>query len=97
MDRLYATLLAQIEAFSVFVGEKQDVAVCFPGMGNRLFLLKLVDEFNAHMVIFHGELEGGGQARVLFDNNSFPLVLVATPTVEGVAKRTIEFRPAPTS
>ena len=55
------------------------MALLFPGLGNRYFFPSLADDFNPHVVVLHGELDSGEKSQAIFDNASFPLVLVAIP------------------
>lgn len=94
MDRLWDLMVGQLREFNEAIGPDRNLGVCFPGLHDGYFLPKLVEDFNPQVVILHGELETGEQTRVLFDEDSFPLVLVAIPKPQEQPKRTFGFRPS---
>jgi len=90
MNKLYDLITSQISSFNLSIGPGHEVALLFPGLGDRYFFPTLADDFNPHVVLLHGELESGEKSQALFDNASFPLVLVAIPKPAERLKR--EFR-----
>ncbi len=92
MDRLWDLIVGQLREFNEVIGPDNNLGVCLPGLHDGCFLPKLVEDFNPQVIIFHGELETGEQTRVVFDQNSFPLILTAIPKPKEQPKRIFGFQ-----
>jgi hypothetical protein len=90
MNKLFDLVTSQISSFNQAIGPNHEVALLFPGMGNRFFFPWSADDYNPHVVVLHGELDSGEKSQAIFDTASFPLVLVAIPKPADRLKR--EFR-----
>jgi hypothetical protein len=87
MNKLFDLVTSQITSFNQSIGPGHEVALLFPGMGNRYFFPSAADDYNPHVVVLHGELDSGEKSQAVFDNASFPLVLVAVPKPPDRLKR----------
>ena len=92
MNTLWQLIVSQLTAFDDAIGSGQNLAICLPALYDNHLFPRLIIDFNSQLVIIHGELGGGEEARVLFDNNSFPLVLVAVPKLQDQPKRIFGFQ-----
>ncbi len=80
MNRLFDLIISQLKSFDSELDKDHNLAIILPAFAGSVFRPRFVEDLNEEIVIFHGEGDLGEKMQVVFDKNSFPLILIAIPT-----------------